>query len=173
MVSSPDGLDIGELFELKHQGRSVAEHDRGVPGALDRVVDIDCDIWIPAARPDVLRADNVSRLSARIVVQGANIPATAEAEAVLRDRGIVNVPDFIANAGGVICAAMEYRGSSEAAVFDTIGEKIRRNTESVLEAAARDGVTPRAAAHELARERVARAMAWRRWNVFSSAPGFL
>ena len=140
---------------------------------MDSVVDIECDIWIPAARPDVLRSDNVARLRSRIIVQGANIPATEEAESYLHKHGIVSIPDFIANAGGVICAAMEYQGSSEAAVFDTIEEKIRRNTQAVLEATARNDATPRQVALALARARVERAMSYRRWTVFSSAPGFL
>ncbi len=74
------------------------------------------------------------------------------------------LPDFIANAGGVICAAVEYSGGTEAAAFATIDEKIRRNTQAVLERAAADGILPRAAAVELARRRIARAMQTRRWD---------
>ncbi|NIR59089.1 MAG: Glu/Leu/Phe/Val dehydrogenase, partial [Gammaproteobacteria bacterium] len=77
-------------------------------GSPDDVLEVDCDIWIPAARPDVLRADNVDRLQTRLVLQGANIPCTPEAEATLHERGVLVVPDFVANAGGVICAAVEY-----------------------------------------------------------------
>ena len=69
------------------------------------------------------------------MVQGANIPVTADAERQLHEKGVLIVPDFIANAGGVICAAMEYQGASESAVFAAIEEKIRRNTEQVLETA--------------------------------------
>ncbi len=173
VVSDPAGLNIDRLRELKSQGKSVAESEGGRKGNLDAILDIDCDIWIPAARPDVLRADSVSRLSTRIVVQGANIPATEQAEAYLHDKGVINIPDFIANAGGVICAAMEYQGSNEAAVFATIEEKIRRNTQLVLHAAVGENVTPRRAALDLARARVEKAMDFRRWTVFSSAPGFL
>jgi glutamate dehydrogenase (NAD(P)+) len=173
VVSSSGGLDIEALCALKDEGRSVAEYAGGREDALDAILDIDCDIWIPAARPDVLRADNVARLGTRVIVQGANIPATAEAEAYLHEKGVVNIPDFIANAGGVICAAMEYQGSSEAAVFAAIEEKIRRNTQEVLQAVEREGVTPRQGAMNMARSRIQSAMRYRRWTVFSSAPGFV
>ena len=81
------------------------------------VIDFEGDIFIPAARPDVVNEANVHRLKAKLVVQGANIPVTPGAERYLHDQGVLCVPDFIANAGGVICAAMEYQGASPAAVF--------------------------------------------------------
>ena len=128
------------------------------------MIDVECEIWIPAARPDVIRADNVDRLRTRLVLQGANIAVTAEAEARLHARGVLVVPDFIANAGGVICAAVEYGGGTEAAAFETIAEKIRANTAQVLDAAERDGVPPRQAAVDLALWRVRSAMRYRRWS---------
>jgi len=172
-VSNPDGLDIETLFELKASGESVIDYADGKKQDRDAVLDIDCDIWIPAARPDVLRSDNVSRLKTRMVVQGANIPASVEAETCLGEKGILNIPDIIANAGGVICAAMEYRGSSESVVFSTIEEKLSRNTRRVLDTAFERNISPRQAAMELAGTRVKKAMALRRWSVFSSAPEFI
>ncbi len=74
------------------------------------------------------------------------------------------VPDFIANAGGVICAAMEYAGATQTAAFQAIEEKIRANTEAVLAAAKARGILPRAAAVELATTRVRAAMATRRFR---------
>ena len=100
----------------------------------DAVIDVECDIWIPAARPDVVNEDNVHRLNTRLVVEGANIPFTHGAEKYLHEKGVLCIPDFIANAGGVICAAMEYHGASQAAALQTIEEKLRRNTAQVLEA---------------------------------------
>ena len=79
---------------------------------------------------------------------------------------MISVPDFIANAGGVICAAMEYHGATQAAVFDEIQQRIRSNTEHVLEASARDGVLPRQAAEQLSRDRIRTAMATRRFGIF-------
>ena len=110
----------------------------------------------------MIDADNVDRLDTRLVVQGANIPVTLEAEERLHERGVISVPDFIANAGGVICAAVEYRGRSATTAFEEIDEKIRANTREVLEDANASGITPRAAAVALARERVETAMSYQR-----------
>jgi glutamate dehydrogenase (NAD(P)+) len=100
------------------------------------------------------------------VVAGANIPTTDAAERILHERGIVSVPDFIANAGGVICAALEYAGATQTAAFQAIEERIRANTERVLETARQRSLLPRAAAVALATERVRSAMSHRRWSVF-------
>ena len=132
---------------------------------LDRgaIVGTACDIWIPAARPDAIRADNVDQVKARLIVQGANIPATEEAEPVLHERGVLSVPDFIANAGGVICGAVEYAGGTETSAFQTIEDKVRANTAAVLRMARDMGGPPRVAATSLAEARVRKAMAYRRW----------
>ena len=126
----------------------------------------ECDIWIPAARPDVIREDNAGRLKTRLVLQGANIPFTVQAEAMLYGRGVIVVPDFVVNAGGVICAAMEYRGTTQAAAFAAIKEKIRANTAAVLDASRVGHVPPRQAALDLAIARVKQAMSHRRFSLF-------
>ena len=98
----------------------------------------------------------------KLVPQGANIPATADAEAMMHERGILVVPDFIANAGGVICAAVEYHRGTQSVAFATIDERIRANTRRVLDDAAKTGQRPREAAVDLARRRVQQAMTYRR-----------
>ena len=108
-----------------------------------------------------------------MIVQGANIPITYAAEKILHEKGILNIPDFIANAGGVICAAMEYQGASEGAALQSIEEKLRRNTRLVLEDTARRNILPREASVELALTRVKKAMSFRRYALFSTAPGFV
>ena len=164
-IHDPNGLDLGTLIPLKDAGKPVCDY----PGArkLDRdaILDIECDIWIPAARPDVVREDNVARLKTKLVVQGANIPFTAGAEKILHQKGVLVVPDFIANAGGVICAAMEYRGASQAQAFVVIEEKLRANTKQVLDDATKRKIPPREAALALAGARVRKAMGWRRWSI--------
>lgn len=159
------GLDVDALSRLKSGHKSVCDHARGRKLDRDAVIDADCDIWIPAARPDVIREENVGRLRAKLVLQGANIPFTLGAEKALHERGAIVVPDFIANAGGVICAAMEYAGATERAAFEAIAEKIRANTAAVLDAAKARGVLPRQAAFELAAARVRAAMGMRRFNI--------
>ncbi|GAB4393099.1 MAG: Glu/Leu/Phe/Val dehydrogenase [Kiloniellaceae bacterium] len=161
-VADPAGLDVAALAALKAQGRSLADHPAGEKLERDAVIGVDCDIWIPAARPDVLRANNVDHLKASLVVEGANIPVTAEAESALHATGVLVIPDFIANAGGVICGAVEYAGGGERQAFETIAEKVRENTRAVLQASLDNKVTPRAAAQALARRRVEAAMALRR-----------
>lgn len=163
-LADPDGLLVDELIALKHDGRPLSAAPFGTKLDRDAVIDLECDIWVPAARPDVITMDNVARLRTRLVAQGANIPVTPEAEAVLHERGVLSLPDFIANAGGVICAAVEYRGGSEAQALASIDEKVRRNTGTVLSRARDRGVAPRAAAIELALERVRRAMQLGRWH---------
>lgn len=170
---NPEGLDVDELISLKEAGGSVVDYPEGEKLGRDAVIDVDCDIWIPAARPDVLNEDNVHRLKAKLVVEGANIPITYGAEKYLHENGVICVPDFIANAGGVICAAMEYEGASECAAFQSIEEKVRTNTRQVLKESASKGMLPRDAAVDLALQRVRKAMGYRRWSLFSSAPGFV
>lgn len=163
-IVDPSGLDVAALIALKDSGKGLEEYSSGRKLDRDAVVAIDCDIWIPAARPDVIRADNVDQVKARLVVQGANIPVTAEAEAVLHARGVLSIPDFIANAGGVICGAVEYRGGSRRQAFETIEEKVRENTRAVLEASRNERISPREAALALARKRIDAAMRLRRWS---------
>jgi glutamate dehydrogenase/leucine dehydrogenase len=160
-VYNPDGLDVAQLAAAKGKAGTVAAYERGTTIPPSELFTLPCDILIPAARPDCIHAGNAKGIHARLILQGANIPATAEAEAILHRRGVLVVPDFIANAGGVICAAVEYHGGTEAAAFEQIAQKIRHNTEAVLARSHRDGVEPRQAAVELARERVRGAMAFR------------
>jgi glutamate dehydrogenase (NAD(P)+) len=165
-VYHPEGLEVEKLIKLKKAGQSVADYPRGEKCDREKVIDFPCDIWIPAARPDVLTEENAHRLQARLVVQGANIPMTYGAEKYLHDQGVICVPDFIANSGGVICAAMEYQGANQAAVFETIEEKVRYNTKVVLEEAKAKKILPRDAALNLAVQRVKKAMTTRRWGIF-------
>jgi len=158
------GLDVRALIALKERGGHLAEAGQGAILDRDAIVGIDCDIWISAARPDVIRKDNVGQLKAKLVLQGANIGVTEEAERSLHERGVVCVPDFIGNAGGVICAAVEYHGGTQAQALERIRDSIAGNTAEVLERAAADNAMPRRAAVAMAEARVRRAMGWRRWR---------
>ncbi len=163
-VHDPGGLDVAALITVKEEGGHVADLPQGDKLVGDAIVGVDCDIWIPAARPDVIRADNVGEVKAKLVVQGANIGVSEEAEAILAEGGVVCVPDFISNAGGVICASVEYHGGTQAQAFQAIDEKIRANTDEVLDRAKRENILPRAAAVAMAEERVRKAMSTRRWG---------
>jgi glutamate dehydrogenase (NAD(P)+) len=160
-LADPGGIDIDALARVKDGGGSVVDAATGERGDVDAIVDVECEVWIPAARPDVIRMANVDRLHTKLIAEGANIPIEPAAERVLHERGVVVLPDFIANAGGVICAAVEYRGGSAAEAFRLVDERIQTNTAVMLDEAARSGVPPRAAAETLAERRVREAMGYR------------
>lgn len=161
-LTDPDGLDVAALMELKGRGGKVQELGSGQLIERDAVIDIACDIWIPAARPDVINMENVDRLNTKIFAQGANIPASTEAEDALAKRGTIILPDFIANAGGVICGAVEYGGRSELQAMSSIADKVANNTRTMLERAKAGGISSRQAAMGMARERVVQAMHYRK-----------
>ena len=161
-IFNPQGIDVARLIALKNAGKNVTDYPEGEKLNADAVIDIECEIWIPAARPDVIRKDNVHRLKTKLVPQGANIPFTAEAERILHEKGVLVLPDFIANAGGVICASVEYHGGTQAQAFQTIEEKIYANTEEVLANAKKRGTLPRQAAVEMAEARVKKAMKYQK-----------
>jgi glutamate dehydrogenase (NAD(P)+) len=160
-VHDPAGINVEELIEVKNRSGSVVNYGRGKRILAAEIFGVDCEVLVPAAAADVIHAGNVGSITARLILQGANIPATAQAEAQLHSRGILVIPDFIANAGGVIMAAMEYAGKSEQEAFAAITARIRKNTRLVLEKAAAEKTLPRPAADALARERVRTAMSYR------------
>ena len=162
-IVDPEGLDIAALVASKRDGVRLAEQPAGQKIPRDDLIGVDCDIWVPAARPDAIRADNVDRLTARIVAQGANIGVSAEAEEHLHARDVLSLPDFIGNAGGVICGSVEYHGGTRSQAFAAIDERIRGNVAEVLDRAAAERVPPVHAAREMALARVRRAMQTRRW----------
>ena len=125
---------------------------------------VDAEIVVPAALQDVIDADAAERVGAQLVVEGANLPTNAAAQQVLARRGITVVPDFIANAGGVVSAsfAMDARLSAfrtnTDSIYETVSEKLRANTIQVLDEAQHRAVTSHEAARLLAQERVRAAM---------------
>jgi len=160
-IYDPGGLDVGALVLFKHE-RPVAEFPGGTDVPRDELMALDCDVFVPAAQPDVITKRNVDALRAKVVLQGANIPVTAEAEHELHERGVLTVPDVIANAGGVICAAVEYRGGDRDVAFTTIRTKIRENVLEVLHLMKADSLEPRGAAVRMAHERIAIGQTYRR-----------
>jgi len=160
-IHAPDGIDVAALASAKRETRSVTGYTSAQRIDPKDLFVVPCEILIPAARPDCIHEVNARSIEAKLILQGANIPATAAAETLLHERGVVSVPDFIANAGGVMCAAFEYRGGTEANAFEAITDKIRRNTEEVLRRSREEGLEPRRAALDLARERVIEAGSYR------------
>ena len=163
-VHDASGLDAEALIAFKEQGGNIGDFEGGEQIERDAVIGVECDVLIPAARPDVIRADNQATVNARMIVPGANIGVTDEAEAMLAERGVLCVPDFIANAGGVICAAVEVGGGRKRDALAAIDEKIRANTTEMLKLAKDGGMLPRAAATRMARERINAAMRYTRFD---------
>jgi len=160
-IHQPSGLDYEKLLRAKETTGAVKNYEGGRTIKNEDLFQRPVDILIPGARPDVISNKNVRDIKATLVVEAANIPATVEAERILHDRGILVVPDFIANAGGLITAAVEYRGGTEDEVFKVIEDKIARNTKLVLDMARDQKMLPRVAAEKIARERVLKAMEYR------------
>ena len=159
---NPGGLDVAAVREYKASAGSVAGFPGGTAVPRDDIVGMDCELLIPAAQPDVVNTDNAAKVSARVILQGANIPITVQAEAQLAERGVLCVPDVVANSGGVICAAAEYRGAGRAEAFTEIEEKVRDTTVELLDRIRHGTLTPRATADQMARERLDKALALRR-----------
>jgi len=158
---NPKGLDIPALIELLQTGRNAAEYSGGKAIPRDRLLELESDIFIPAARPDVFTEENQGLLKTRLVLEGANIPITHEAAGKMHDRGITIIPDVIANGGGVICAAAEYQGLSERDAFEKVKATIEANTLELLNRVAEEKVYPHEAALRMGRERICRAMEFR------------
>ena len=108
-VQNPDGLDIEALKAWIAEHGGVKGFDGGsytADGAS--VLEAECDILIPAALEGVIHRNNANRVQARLIVEAANGPVTAGADAILRDRGVVIIPDMYANAGGVTVSYFEW-----------------------------------------------------------------
>jgi len=159
---NPDGLDVAALRSHKQSAGAVADFPGGKPVPRDEVIGLECEFLVPAAQPDVITAENAGRISARVILEGANIPVTRQAEDQLAGRGVLCVPDVVANSGGVICAAAEYRGAGRAEAFAEIEAKISDTTAELLDQVRVTGVSPRAVAEQMARDRVGEALALRR-----------
>lgn len=112
---NPDGLDVDELAEVRKGPRGLANYTgpaatRFVGEYLDDLMTMECDILVPAARPDVITGRNADRIRARLILQGANNPIDRTTEHYLeRSKGIACLSDFIVNSGGVIACAVELK----------------------------------------------------------------
>ena len=108
-IHAPGGLDLAAVMAHRKETGSIL----GFPGATDiphslDALELPCDILVPAALEGQLTGENASRIQARIVAEGANGPTTTEADAILRERGILVLPDLYLNAGGVTVSYFEW-----------------------------------------------------------------
>ena len=115
---------------------------------------IKADILIPASVTDVINDSNKKDLKFNIIVEGANIPMREEIEKELFKKGVLIVPDFVANVGGVISSYAEYKGYSTQSMFKLVEEKVTKTTEMVLEKSMRYNRNPREVAMEIAKKKI-------------------
>lgn len=167
-LHDPNGLDIPALLGLRREfGDAFVSFLPELKIESGTELFVEAEIVVPAALQDVIDATNAGDIKGRLLVEGANLPTSEEAQAVLRDAGVTVVPDFVANAGGVVSAAfaMDARHSAfrpeTGQIFETVSTKLRANTLQVLEETERRGGTSHGAARALAQERVKRAMEMR------------
>jgi glutamate dehydrogenase (NAD(P)+) len=118
-TANTGGLDVGDLADHVEQHGSVADFPGGDPVAGDALWDIDCDLVVPAALGGSITPDVARRLTAAVVVEAANNPTTIEADPVLAERGIMVVPDILANAGGVTASYFEWAQSLQGYAWDS------------------------------------------------------
>jgi len=159
-IYNPEGLKFEKLYRVKRETRSVINYRPGKVLENKEIFELPVDILVPAALPDVIRKDNVDRVKAKMVVEAANIPVSPEVEEVLRKRGVLVIPDILANAGGVISSYAEYRGYNPKQMLKLVQRKIRRNTRTVLEYADKKHMGLRDAALNIAKERIRRARSY-------------
>jgi glutamate dehydrogenase/leucine dehydrogenase len=157
-VYNPDGLDFEKLRKVKADKGSVINYEPGQVLRHSEIFELPVDILVPASIPDVINEKNVDKIQAKIIVEAANIPMKYEAEKVLHERGVLVVPDILANAGGVISSYAEYRGENPEKMFEMIKERITKNTRLILAESSRKKVPPRDTALEIAQKRVKEAM---------------
>jgi len=112
------------------------------------------DILIPAAVTDVINDSNKNSIKAKLIVEGANICMRESTENELFKRGMVIVPDFVANAGGVISSYAEYRGMSPEEMFKLVEERITHATREVMEKSIHEKRNPREMGMEIARKKI-------------------
>jgi glutamate dehydrogenase (NAD(P)+) len=166
-IHKPEGLDVGRVVQWKKEHGTV----QGFPGAQDvsnsDVLEVDCDILIPAALENQITSRNAGRIKARLIAEAANGPTTPEADIELFRRGVFMIPDILCNAGGVTVSYFEWVQDlnrdhwSEKVVNEKLREIMVKAFSETLVLAERDQCDMRTAAYLLAVQRVADATALR------------
>jgi glutamate dehydrogenase (NAD(P)+) len=162
-IRSDAGIDAEKLQRHRQEGGAVGDY----PGAekIDflELLEIDCDLLVPAALGGMIHRGNADRVGARMVVEGANSPTTPEADRILADHGVTVIPDVMANAGGVVVSYFEWVQNlqhlrwDEEEVNQRLGEIMRRAYGEVAGRAETQGTSMRLAAYQLGIERVVEA----------------
>ena len=162
-VYNGDGIDVDAAQALVESGQSVIElpdTDRVDGGAI---LEVDCDVLIPAALGEVITMENQEKVKAEWIVEGANNPTTPDADSALHKRGVKIVPDILANGGGVTGSYFEWTQNIQQFTWeeDLFNERLEKRMHKAVdvthEAAQKYDVSMRQAAFAIAIERVAAA----------------
>jgi glutamate dehydrogenase (NAD(P)+) len=162
-VYNPDGLSPRGLRAHREKTGSIVGYEGGRTVTNEELLELDCDVLIPAAIEGQLTEENAARVKASVIVEAANGPTTPEADEVFKDRGILVVPDILANAGGVTVSYFEWVQDLQAFYWteDEVNDRLRQIMErsyvDVLAMAEERKVTMRTAATILGVQRVAEA----------------
>jgi glutamate dehydrogenase (NAD(P)+) len=166
-IHNPAGLDVAKVISWKQEHGTV----QGFPGARDvsnaEVLEVECDVLIPAALENQITPRNAGNIKARIVAEAANGPTTPEADIILFERGVFLIPDILCNAGGVTVSYFEWVQDlnrdhwSETVVNAKLKEIMVRAFGETIAIAERDRCNMRTAAYLVAVQRVADAMEMR------------
>ena len=163
-VGNPAGIDVDRADRWSRQTGSVVGLPDTEPMTNEELLGADCDILVPAAVGDVIHAGNAGRVRARWVIEGGNRPTTPEGDAILGERGILVLPDILANAGGVVVSYFEWVQNlqqfrwDEEKVNEELRDTMTKAFQAVWQRAQREGVSLRQACYLIGVERVARAI---------------
>jgi len=160
-IHNAKGINISQAEEYSYaqsESQSIKNFSGGSPLPRDGIFNVDCDVFIPCACGDVLTKQTIPNLKAKLVVEGANNATTPVAEHRLYKKGVIIIPDFLANAGGVIGSYAEYKNMTVEEAFSLIESKIKSNTITVVEGHRNSGCLPRLVAEGIAEKRILKAM---------------
>ena len=160
-VHNPAGLDMPALLQWRAENRTPAGFPGGDGITNEELLEVSCDVLVPAAVENQIRAHNAGRIQARIICEGANGPTTANADAILDDKGVFVIPDILANAGGVTVSYFEWVQNREGYYWSR--ERVERRLKKIMVNSFRDvlnyaeshDVNMRTASYMLAIDRVA------------------
>lgn len=149
-VFSEKGFDRKELEEIIKNKKSLAEYKKGEIIKSEDFWRVPADIMIPASVTDVINQTNKDKIKSKIIIEAANIPMSEAVENELFEKGILIVPDIIANSGGVVSSYAEYRGYNPKQMFVVVSRKIKKIVSAVMEESIKKNKNPRQVALELA-----------------------
>ena len=162
-LHNPKGIDVAAAFEHKRERRTLAGFKDAEEITNDDLLVLDVDVLAPCALEQVITEQNADRVKASIICEGANGPVTPSADAILEDKGVLILPDVLANAGGVVVSYFEWVQGlqeyfwKETEVNAKLNDIISRAFDETWETAERRRMPMRVAAYGLAVQRVAEA----------------